>query len=80
MIVFLLYMAPSAYAGLEHRAAFPPRAGAAAGMRVTEVRKAGWHIRRRPKINSYDAGGQECSIKGKTASVGIKDEGKVEVL
>ena len=28
-----------AYAGLEHRAAFPPRA--AAGMRVTEVRKAG---------------------------------------
>lgn len=62
------------------RIASPPRAGAAAGMRVTEVRKAGWHIRRRPKINSYDAGGQECSIKGKTASVGIKDEGKVEVL
>ena len=37
------------------RIASPPRAGAAAGMRVTEVRKAGWHIRRRPKINSYDA-------------------------
>ena len=38
-----------AYAGLEHRAAFPPRAGAAAGMRVTEVRKAGSSDTRRPE-------------------------------
>jgi len=49
-------------------------------MRVTEVRKAGWHIEYRPEMNSYDAGGQECSIKGKTASVGIKDDDKVGVL
>ena len=46
----------SAYAGLEHRGAFPsPRARAAVGMRVTEVwprseptgeasSEAGWHI------------------------------------
>ena len=37
---------------------------AAAGMRVTEVRKAGWHIECRPEMNTYDAGGQVCSIKG----------------
>ena len=42
------------YAGLEHRAAFPPQADAAAGMRVTEVRKAGWHIERRPENHSFD--------------------------
>ena len=40
-MIFLadIYFIRSAYAGLEHRAAFPPQAGAAAGMRVTEVRK-----------------------------------------
>ena len=64
MIVFLLYMAPSAYAGLLPCAIFPPRA--AAGMRVTEVRprsepigeassEAGWHITRRPeRTDIYD--------------------------
>ena len=45
----------SPYAGLEHRGAFPPQAGTAAGMRVTEVRKAGWHIIRRPERKAYDA-------------------------
>ena len=30
-------------------------AAAAAGMRVTEVRKAGWHITRRPERKAYDA-------------------------
>ena len=52
------------YAGLEHRGAFPPRARAAAGMRVTEVRKAGSSDRCRPERNIYDAGGQVCSITG----------------
>ena len=33
-------------------------------MRVTEVRKAGWQIKRRPERNTYDAGGQVCSITG----------------
>ena len=33
-------------------------------MRVTEVRKAGWHIEYRPEMNTYDAGGQVCSITG----------------
>ena len=51
------------YAGLEHRAAFPSQSETAAGMRVTEVRKAGWHIKRRPKINSYDEYGQRVYIK-----------------
>ena len=49
-----VYFTKSSYAGLKHRGAFPPRAGAAAGMRVTEVRKAGWHIERRPKNYTYD--------------------------
>ena len=65
MIVFLLYMAPSAYAGLLPCAIFPPPR-AAAGMRVTEVRprsepigeassEAGWHITRRPeRTDIYD--------------------------
>ena len=54
-----------AYAGLEHRAAFLPRAGAAAGMRVTEVRKAGWHIKCRPERADirYDEYGQRVYIK-----------------
>ena len=38
----MIYIVNSAYAGLEHRGAFPPQAEAAAGMRVTEARKAGW--------------------------------------
>ena len=43
------------YAGLLPRAAFPPQADAAAGMRVTEVRKAGWHIEHRSEIaDIYD--------------------------
>ena len=37
------------YAGLEHRAAFPSQSEAAAGMRVTEVRKAGSSDTRRPE-------------------------------
>nr|WP_180487175.1 RHS repeat-associated core domain-containing protein [Treponema socranskii] len=32
-------------------------------MRVTEVRKAGWHIKRRPERNSYDEYGQRIYIK-----------------
>ena len=28
------------------------------------MRKAGWHITRRPEMNTYDAGGQVCSITG----------------
>ena len=76
----MIYIVNSAYAGLEHRRAFPPRAEAAAGMRVTEVRKAGRHIECRPERNKTETEyyNDAYYAKGMLKSTVVKDRaGKV---
>ena len=54
-------------------------AAAAAGMRVTEVRKAGWHIKRRLEMKIYDAARNPIAVTydmlGRKTELTTKDGG-----